>query len=100
MKNFIANIPFMISVPFQLVAKLCSYIIMKLIELGGKLHIRWRTPLGLRLIEAEQQAKEVAQALSDLKATANKLAMKHKAKSDSTLSDIITKGRKNDPTFH
>lgn len=100
MKRFIANIPFWISVPFQGITKVCSVVIMKLIQTGGKLHVRWKTPLGLRLIEAKKQLSELDKNLGDIQSMTKKLAAKKRIQSDSSLATVISKGKNDDPTFH
>lgn len=99
MKNFIANIPFMISVPFQFIAKASAYVVMKLVVVGGTIHIKFKTPLGLRLLEAKKMVEETDKNLKDIQILAKKLAEKRQ-QSDSTLANIISNGRKNGPTFH
>ena len=99
-KSFIANIPFFLAVPIELVVKLLSYVVDKLVYLGGTLHIKLKTPTGIKLKQAEEQLLALKETARQLKALSEKSAAKNNINSNNRLVNLIGNGGKSDPTFH
>jgi len=99
-KTFIANIPFYSALPIELVIKVLDYVANKLIYLGGTLHIKMKTPTGLKLIRAEQELKVLKETAKQLQEKLQKSTVKNNTNTSNRLVNIISNGGKSDPTFH
>lgn len=100
MKNFIANIPANLSLPFRLISKVCNFITSLFYFISGVIHKKFKTPLGMRIIATEEQAKALDKSFQELQKLAKLAAQKKQQQSDPTLANHIGNGGKNGPTFH
>jgi hypothetical protein len=99
-KTLFANIPFYAALPIELVIKVLSYVVNKLVYLGGTLHIKMKTPTGVKLIRAEQELRALQETAKQLQEKFQKSAVKNNVNTSNRLVNIISNGGNSDPTFH
>lgn len=102
-KNFIANIPVMISIPFQLLLKIFTKICSFFIVTSAAIHIILKTETGIKLQELEGKMKEAEVLAKKLGKKASGSIGKSSTTGNPKLKNIITKGVKSgskDPTWH